>query len=508
MSSRTHRFVLTYFSSVFGTVIVTLFSIISTPIILRSLGTEAFGAFRTSSDWLAYLSIFEFGLRGALYPMLAKADSDNDTAQKSLIVAMGVRLYLPLSLLMIVLGFCLSFFIPDLIRIPSDLRTNLQLGLGVGLIGFLLYPLLTLQIFAQVIQKGYIVNLFLLLQSVIITSLAVVFSVFKLSVAGQYLAVFIGNLVYYLSLIIYLYYSQPEIFVNFFSNRRNEYQTEIKQQLWNNSWQFFAVDFCGRLSLMTDNILISSILGPGVVASFFLTQRLPMLILSQVQPLSSSSCPALINLYHQGEIEVFKTRILELTKLICTVGIGLLIPVTIYNHDFVSLWIGGNNFAGESVTILAAINGLLLAVFSLWTSVLLGTGHVSSLTPIIVFSTIVNFTLSAFLTFLIGKEGPLLGTFIAFITTYLCLIPILFKKLFGIDIKSIIKSMIYPFLLGIPCALFCWKMSQINVYGWLGLALKMSLSVVIYFIFSWVLILSRNEKDFCKNKARKILSKL
>ena len=43
----------------------------ATPLLLKWLGPERFGAFRAASDWTGHLTIFELGLSWALIPLFA-----------------------------------------------------------------------------------------------------------------------------------------------------------------------------------------------------------------------------------------------------------------------------------------------------------------------------------------------------------------------------------------------------------------------------------------------------
>ncbi len=288
MISRTRRAIWTYFSSFFGFIGTTIIGFLTTPIILHYLGQEAFGAFKAASDWAAYLTLLEFGLSGALMPILARAIAKNDTEEISLTMAVAIRTYIALSIFMLLSGLCLVFFIPTLVQVSPSLKTNLQWGVAISLIGLLLFPLSTYQVLSQVSQRGYISNGLLLVQSLSITSLSVLFTWMGLSIAGQFLANLLGSLPYYLGLVKFFIRLYPSIFRLVFTQAAG-LRSSIGRELWNLNLPIFIISVCGRLSLMTDNIIVAGVLGPSLVVSFFLTQRLPSLLLSQVQTISASS---------------------------------------------------------------------------------------------------------------------------------------------------------------------------------------------------------------------------
>lgn len=504
--SRTSRAILTYLSSFFRFIGTTLIAFFTSPIILDFLGKEAFGAFRAASDWVGYLALLEFGLSGALIPILARSLANNNSEELSLTIAIAIRAYVVLSLLMLLFGCCLVLIIPNLIHVSPFLKNNLQWGIVINLLGLLLFPLTIYQVLSQVSQAGYISNLLLFVQALSTTSLSILFAWMGLSIAGQFLAVLLGSIPYHLGLTIYFMRLYPNIHHLLFKNYKI-LKHSIASDLWNLNWPCFLINVCGRLSLMTDNIIIASILGPSVVVLFFLTQRLPSLALSQIQTISASSWPGLIDMYNKGQIELFSLRLIELTKLIVILGVAVLISITAYNFHFVTLWVGISNFAGELVTIFSAINNLMLAIFSLWTYLLIGIGNVSLLTPIVVCSTIINFLLSLFCTIKLGIVGPLVGTFIGFTTTYLWWIPWLFQRNFGIPIWSLLKSIGKPFLVGIPYGLIVWYAARNHTpWGWLGLAAEMAVSAILYLVVAWLLVLERSERKAWNGRLRMLFA--
>ncbi|GAC1450814.1 MAG: hypothetical protein NVS2B14_09450 [Chamaesiphon sp.] len=175
MISRTQRAIWTYLSGLvvtFGTVII---GFVATPFILHYLGKEAFGAFRAASDWGGYLTLLEFGLSGALMPILSRAIAKNDIQGISLAMAVAIRAYIYISILMVLSGFWLVLAIPHLVSVSPDLKANLQWGVVISLLGLLLFPLSTYQVLSQATQRGYLLNGLLFVQSLSITGLSLLF---------------------------------------------------------------------------------------------------------------------------------------------------------------------------------------------------------------------------------------------------------------------------------------------------------------------------------------------
>src|SRR6516162_7570504 len=93
--------------------VTVLISLATTPLILRWLGEEKFGAFRAASDWTGHLTIFELGLAGALTPLLVQAMGRGQQAVRA-VLGVGVRVYLGVAFLMLAGGAGLALLIPQL----------------------------------------------------------------------------------------------------------------------------------------------------------------------------------------------------------------------------------------------------------------------------------------------------------------------------------------------------------------------------------------------------------
>src|SRR5260370_1969042 len=76
----------------------------ATPLLLKWLGPERFGAFRAAGDWAGHLTIFELGLSWALIPLSARALGRSDFPSLPLIFPARCPIYLRLLLLILPLS--------------------------------------------------------------------------------------------------------------------------------------------------------------------------------------------------------------------------------------------------------------------------------------------------------------------------------------------------------------------------------------------------------------------
>ena len=174
-------------------------------------------------------------------------------------------------------------------------------------------------------------------------------------------------------------------------------------------------------------MIISYSLSPATVVPFFVTQRLAALAQTQIQGIGNVTWAALADLYAQGETERFNARLIELTWLLALMGVTFMVVIASYNHHLITLWVGEDRCGGDGLTLIAACNGFLQGLLSLWGWCFSGTGKQPKLVRPATLASVINFLSCLICTHFLGIIGPLLGTFIAFTTVSLWQLPLLMR---------------------------------------------------------------------------------
>jgi O-antigen/teichoic acid export membrane protein len=492
--TRTNRSIANLASSLLLQLASVGFGMVGTPLLLHWLGDERYGAFRSTSDWMGYLNLLELGLGGALMPMLANAVAQGDLKHVRLTLATGIRSYLKVVLLMLLVGVGLGTVLTHLVPIQLALRKELEIGYWIGLLNFLWLPLTPFRLMIDASQRGYLINALFIVQSFSITSASLYLAHLGFGLPGQFLAIVLGGLIFN-GLVSWQGIRQyPDVFLRLNPFGRGAVQ-EIEQKIHQLKIPTLILNFSGQVGLLTDNIVISYFLGPAVVVPFFMTQRLPMLAQAQIQGIGNATWAALADLYARGEIESFNHRLIDLTKFVTLFGLIFLIPISAYNPDFVTLWVGAARFGGIGLNSLAAINGVLLGILSLWGWCFSGTGNVTKIVRLSITGASVNLTISLIATYFLGIIGPLVGTLVAFITVYLWWMPRLLYQVFGTSTSQLLAAFLRPLGLGIPYAIALNLFTHYHTpAGWLGLAVEMGLAALIFLALAWTFLLSSTER--------------
>jgi O-antigen/teichoic acid export membrane protein len=491
---RTKRSVLGVATGVGFTLVTFLTSIFATPILLRWLGAERLGAFRALTDWYGYMTLLELGLSGALLPLLARALGRRDETELNYVIGAGLRAYLWIALLMVISGVVLTLAIPVLVPVNPALRDDLTTGCIINTIGLALIPLTTFRLLSEARQRAYFVNILMTAQALTITFLSLLMGIMGAGITGQCVAVVIGNAMFYVAI------STKELlrFVRF--HQRSPTQSAaaktIRRELWRLNRPTFLLSVCGRAGLFTDNIIVAGLLSPKAVIPFFLSQRLAAVALLVLQHIGTSSWAALAEFYVRGETERFNEWIIKLTKVLTICSLSLLIPIAAYSKPFIAAWIGAENYAGDSLVVVACFNAFAQAITTWWLWAFGGTGKAALLTRFAVGGTILNVVASIVLTKCFGWIGPVAGTLLMFLTVHSWYVPHLLRRTFHTEISKLYRAIWLPLIWSVPAGWGVWLFPRVyaprHIFDVLG---EMALASALYLMLAWLVILTKSERE-------------
>jgi O-antigen/teichoic acid export membrane protein len=488
-----------YLSSFLLTALSLAVGFIATPWLLRWLGEETYGAFRVGSDWLGYLTLLEFGVSGALPPLLARAFSKNELQKVPELLAVGIRAYLGITGSMLIAGLVLTGFIPHLVKISPEHVRGLRWGCLIGLVNVFWLPLAApFRSVVEARQRGYWITLLLTLQSLVVTGSGLLLAWMKFGITGQFVAFALGCSCFNAVMIWYGTRSYPGVFSKVLQPSADK---STAAELWRLNIPTYILNLCGRISLLTDNVVVAGILGPVMIVPLILTQKLTSAAQVQLQGIGNASWAGLAELYERGERDTFERRLIDLTSLTCILGMASLVPIAAFNERFVSLWVGSNRYGGGLMTLFAALNPFLLSLISLWGWVLTGLGQVKRFVRPLVFQTLINFISSILLIKKVGSVGALIGTFTGFVSVTIWYLPLELRRAFGIKTSGLIKAVFPPLGLAIPYGTGLWFLARWHApRGWLELAGEMLVSAVIYLGLAWYLVLTLADRGAWKGR--------
>jgi O-antigen/teichoic acid export membrane protein len=463
--------------------------------LLHWLGAPAFGGIRVLNTAFGYMTLLELGLGGALGPLLAGAINRGDDRALHETVAAGARAYFWVALSSISLGLVLTPVIP---WFASDLNPaqvdDLRRGWLVQLTGFAVLTFLPLRSVFEARQLGYVVNLLLLAQSLLVTGVSLLLARAGWGITGQSAAAVLGNWAFSLAICTGAFRSHPGLFRSMLSTPTSP---ETRRSLRNLSVPNLLLNISGRVSVMSDDLIIGRMLGTARVTTLVNTQKLATMGQTILQSLGGASWAALAQLHTQGDDETFNRRLVEITRIIIVLGVVGLVPVLAYNRTFVRLWLTPEfPYGGDAVIGFACLNALLMGTQSLWSWCFVATGKIRAITPLYVLMMTVNLTTSVLATRQFGIPGPLIGSTVAQLALGAWALPILLRRTYGTPVGALFRAVALPAAAGalaaVPLCAFTRYVHE--PAGWLGLAAEMSASALLLLGLSVTVLLTPEDR--------------
>src|SRR5258708_36401132 len=143
-------------------------------------------------------------------------------------------------------------------------------------------------------------------QSLIITATALLLAWLKWGIKGQFIALAVGGAVFNATLIWKGTRQYPGVLGRAV---RQTYDKSATAELWKLNTPTYVLNLCGRISLLTDNIVVAAILGPVLVVPLILTQKLPALAQAAFQGLGAASLAGLSQLPPPRDQENFHPHV-------------------------------------------------------------------------------------------------------------------------------------------------------------------------------------------------------
>lgn len=450
--SRTRRSLLAVLGGWGFIVTTTLVGAVVTPMVLAALGAERYGAFRAMVDAFAYPALLEAGFSGSVMTCLAKALAGGNRKSVEGVLGSARKAYWQISAVAMLCGALLVAVLPGLLGSTVDAR-EVQ-GAGLILMGtLLLIPAALFRAIAEARQRAFLVHVSLTTTALLTALLTLGASRAGWGLPGQAVAVFAAALI----VVPLLGGDAGRAFPKWRTARPVK---ESSGQLWRLNLPMFLLNLSSRLGLLSDNLMVAALLSPAAVAPFYLTQRIITTAQLPLLNFGNATWAGLADVYYRGEAEKFRDRVLELTGMVGSASLLLLVPVAAYNRAFVTLWVGSGMYAGDWLTVLATASAWLNGFVNLWSLLLTGTGRGRAIVPYNLAALLVNVAVSLGATMWLGWVGPVVGTLAGTLGVMCWSTPLLVQNTFAIPAKKLWWTAVRPVLVTAPVGVLFWLVAQ------------------------------------------------
>lgn len=488
---RSARLAATIASGWLRTAITMVIGLVATPILVRYLGPDRFGAARVVEQWFAYLTFLTFGLGGAFGVLLIKAATTGTGADvpATARAAIGMLARQLWWILPAAVGLIIAF--PWAFGLAADLRAEFYWAAPAILLGICLLPFGTFQSILDARQQGYWVNFGLAVQGTVIAGVGVTFAVAGFALTGQLWATAIGAV----AMIAVMVYLSGATTRGFWAGAPAAVH---RGDVWKLQWPLLVAGIGNQINLSSEGLLAGLLLGVGPVASLILTQRLLQLATVVASSLSGGGMwVGLVDVRRRDGAAAFGIRVVEVSKL--NVGLNLLVlsPAVALNQRFVGLWVGRELYAGDAVTLASFAVFGVFNFFYLYASLLDCFGETRRRVWVSATGTLLKLALLVPFVHWLGLAGIPLSTAVGYLCTEAWFCPRAICREHGVPIRAVMGGLTRAVALGAAWAGVCYVIAHRTGYllpGWLGMLTEAAVLETGALLVAWLLLLSETDR--------------
>jgi len=402
-----------------------------TPIVIRNLGTVAYGVWILAVSTVAYLGLLDLGLRSAIIRYVSKADAQGQEieAQNAIGAALWFRILIASAA--VAISFVLAVVFPHLFKVPFGLERPAQVT--VLLCAFAVAITLISGVFGAVLGA---IHRFDVLSWVGMTQTGVkaVGVIAILHGGGGLIALACWELIVTLLAGIATWIAATKIYP---TCRVLLGRPDLKtlKMIWSYSFTTFIIVIAVQVVFNTDNIVVGAFVSVGSVAFYSIGGSLVAYSRQVVSSVATTFIPMASNLEASGKTEELRRLLLKGTQ--ATLGLALPVSLALLfrGKTFIGLWMGPkySEVAGTVLQILM-ISQFLGVANTTAGQIAFGIAKHKSVANWAIVEAALNLSLSILLAKTIGLYGIAWGTSIATVIVHLLFWPRFVRRELGVPI--------------------------------------------------------------------------
>ncbi len=393
--------------AVYGAAIVS--GLVVTPIVIRSIGTPAFGVWSFIGAITIYLSVLDFGVGPAVVRFAAVARGEESPDDLNAIASTGLAMYAAIGLVTLPIGLVLAWLVPWLSGAPDDLVWDARVATFLVVLSLAArFPLGLFNNLLVAHQRWDLQNLGSVVGTVLYASLV---AILLPRYGGLVLlaALTLGtSLVRLLLPLFWLRRELPALRI------RRHFATRARvRQLVAFSWSNFLVHVAQKIVFSTDVIVVGIVLGATAAGVYGVPAKLFALAFGIGTALTSLMFPAFAELEGSGASERQRKLLLSGLRAGTALMLLLALPLLLIPDLLIQAWIRkpGYHDSYAVMSILAIVLLIHQPIYVL-TQFLIARARQRAVAVVSIVTTVANLVLSVILVSTWGIQGVAVSTLV------------------------------------------------------------------------------------------------
>lgn len=499
--SRTRNSFKNIFTGVVGQFLTVVLSFLVRTVFIHTLSKEYLGINGLFTNILSVLSLAELGIGTSIVFHMYKPISENDQKKISALMSFYKEVYRYIGIIIGIIGLCLIPFLGVLIKdAPSNINIKFIFLLYIiqNVSSYLFFAYKKSLIEAN--QKNYQINL--VSNTVLVVTSGI--QIISLMIFHNYILYYVISILSTIcqNIIISKICDTMYPYIN-------KYQVKISE-----SEKKYIFKDCFALSIYrinsivlnaTDNIILSSFIGLGVVALYSNYLLITKSIRKVIDVIFNSLTASIGNLYADNKNKKYSLDVFMQINYLSFIVNGIAaIGITIVINPFIEWWIGKDFLLSSVFVAIIGIDFYVVGMQRTRSVFRSGLGLFQQAKYRPLFGAIINVVLSIFLAKKYSIEGVVLATVIAGLLTYSWFDPlIILRDGFNEKPWNYYKTNISYFIVVVITYLICKVVvNSLNLKGFFGIIIFSIISVFISLLVFIVLFYKKDYSVMLRNRLK------
>ncbi len=468
-----------------------------TPWMIKEIGKSDYGLYVLVTSFLTYF-VMDFGLGQAIATFLSKYRADKEEHKVNQLLGITTKLYLGISLVILIALIIVYFFIPIIFKElnPLEIEKFKVIYCIAGLFSLVSFPFTPLNGVLIAYERFALLKLCDIFSKIglIILMVVALFLGYKL-----YALIAINALVGIIIILVKLYYlnKTSNIKVDFLFKSK-----ELSKQLFGFSVWVTVIGIAQRLMLNIAPTLLAIYSGTAAIAIFSIGNIMEGYVWTFANALNGLFMPKVAGLISGSDDRDEVTNLMVRVGRIQLFMVGVLfVGIITLGKEFIMLWMGADFANSYPIVVLLILPGLITLTQEIALTLMYVENEIKYKAILYISSSVVSVLISLILIPKYGALGAAIGIFIALIIFQVIGMNIVYYKIMKINVfyffKECFLKMAFPLLLSLGFGFL------INFYipasSFLIFLPKTFLVGGIYFISMWLFGLNRSEKELITN---------
>ncbi|MFH1198740.1 MAG: oligosaccharide flippase family protein [Candidatus Omnitrophota bacterium] len=473
-----------------GFVVNLVITLLVTPFIIHSLGTNLYGIWALTISITGYFGLLNFGVYNSVVKYISEYKAKNDYIQVSHVASACFTFFAFIGLLVFVLSIPLSLNFTRLFKAASSYH---NCALVVFFVLFQLALEFPFRVFRSILsgmQRYDVTNVIFIITAVVRTLLMVIALKMGYALLSLILIGFITNIIPYASIYLYVRRKFPQVHIRFCMPP----QQTIKM-LFSYSVLVFVISIATTVINSSSAILAAALISAEAVAYFAIASRFIGYLYTLVQTGVEVLTPAISELEAKGEVDKIRDIFYYTTEMLLLLTLPLGVFAIFLGRPFFNLWLGEKFIISFYLLIILMVPQVFSLGLQSACAVMFGMARLKFLTWAKIIEAVMVVVLSIALVKPFGIKGIAFGLSIpvlliegvaVFIYTLIFLKISLFKFLKKSLFLPLAASIILSGLL-----VLCNR--YMRTYNWYSFAGEMFFGLLLY-IFSVAVLSPKDHK--------------